>query len=64
MTVCQDASCGCCGGWVEHMIKAGCRVTAVDVNDLASVKTHCGIFDQLASCHTAEIAAVGATSVK
>jgi hypothetical protein len=56
MTVYKDASCGCCGGWVEHMIKAGYRVTAIDVNDLAAVKTRYGVLNQLASCHTAEIA--------
>lgn len=56
MTVYKDVSCGCCGGWVEHMIRAGYRVTAIDVNDLASVKKRYGIPNQLASCHTAEIA--------
>ena len=56
MTVYKDVSCGCCGGWVEHMIRAGYRVTAIDVNDLASVKKRYGIPHQLASCHTAEIA--------
>ncbi len=56
MTVYKDASCGCCGGWVQHMIKAGYRVTAIDVNDLATVKTRYGVSDQFASCHTAEIA--------
>lgn len=56
MTVYKDASCGCCGGWIDHMIKAGFRVTAIDVNDLAAVKTRYGVSNQLASCHTAEIA--------
>lgn len=56
MTVYKDASCGCCGGWVEHMIKAGYRVKALDVDDLASVKARYGVSNQLASCHTAEIA--------
>lgn len=56
MTVYKDASCGCCGGWIDHMVKAGFRVTALDVNDLASVKARYGVFDELASCHTAVIA--------
>lgn len=55
MTVYKDASCGCCGGWVEHMIKAGYNATAIDVSDLPAVKARYGVSDQLASCHTAEI---------
>lgn len=56
MTVYKDASCGCCGGWIDHMVKAGFRVTAHDVSDLASVKARYGVSDELASCHTAVIA--------
>lgn len=41
---------------VEHMVKAGYNVTAIDVSDLPAVKARYGVSPQLASCHTAEIA--------
>lgn len=56
MTVYKDASCGCCGGWVDHMIQAGYQVKALDVDDLVSVKARYRVSSALASCHTAEIA--------
>ena len=55
VTVYKEATCGCCGGWVRHMTKAGFAVTAVDVNDIGAIKTKLGIPDALATCHTAEV---------
>jgi len=55
VTVYKEATCGCCGGWVRHMTKAGFAVTAVDVNNIGAIKTKHGIPDALATCHTAEV---------
>jgi hypothetical protein len=55
ITVYKEATCGCCGGWVRHMTKAGFAVTAVDVSNLGVIKTKYGIPDALATCHTAEV---------
>ena len=51
----KSASCGCCGGWIVHMRKAGFTVIAHDVDDLAPVKAANGVSDALASCHTAKV---------
>lgn len=55
VTVYKEATCGCCGGWVRHMSKAGFAVSAMDVNDIGAIKTKLGIPDALATCHTAEV---------
>ncbi len=56
MTVHKDPNCSCCGGWVEHVRKAGFSVTVEETPDLAPVKARLGVPEELASCHTAEIA--------
>ena len=55
MTVYHDPNCGCCGGWVAHMRRAGFQVHVIDTDDLASIKTKFRIPSDLVSCHTAEI---------
>ncbi len=55
VVVSKDPSCGCCGGWIYHMRKAGYAVEMIDTRDMASVKKRLGVPDDLASCHTAEI---------
>jgi len=55
LTVYKEATCGCCGGWVRHMAKAGFSVNPVDVNNIGAIKTKHGIPDALATCHTAEV---------
>ena len=55
VTVYKEAACGCCGGWVRHMTKAGFIVTAMDVANIGTIKTKHGIPDALATCHTAEV---------
>lgn len=59
MTVYKSASCGCCKKWVEHVEKAGFRVTVKDVPDanLGSIKADLGLPAALASCHTAVVGA-------
>jgi hypothetical protein len=57
VTVYKNASCGCCKTWVEHLRKEGFKVTAKDVDDLASIKTKLGVPPSLGSCHTAIVGA-------
>lgn len=53
VTVWKSPSCGCCGGWVDHMRAAGFPVTVHDVDDVEPVKTSLGVPARLQSCHTA-----------
>ena len=56
ITVHRDPSCGCCSGWVQHLQKAGFRASVIDTRDIDAVKKRLGVPDDLAACHTAEIA--------
>jgi len=49
----RSASCGCCGGWVEHMQAAGFQVKETITEDLEAIKQEHGVSPELASCHTA-----------
>lgn len=51
----KRASCGCCGGWAEHMKAAGFHVNTVIVADPADIRRRHGIPD-VATCHTAVVA--------
>ena len=56
ITVHKDPSCGCCSGWVQHLQKAGFVTRVFDTKDIDAVKKGLGIPDDLAACHTAEVA--------
>ena len=56
ITVHKDPSCGCCSGWVQHLQKAGFVTKVFDTTDIDAVKKRLGIPDDLAACHTAEVA--------
>jgi hypothetical protein len=56
ITVHRDPNCGCCLGWVQHLQKSGFRTKVLETNDLDEVKKRLGVPDDLAACHTAEIA--------
>jgi hypothetical protein len=56
ITVHKDPTCGCCSGWVQHLQKAGFDAKVLDTRDLDAVKKRLGVPDDLAACHTAEIA--------
>ena len=56
ITVHKDPSCGCCSGWVQHLQKAGFPTEVIETRDLDAVKTRLKIPDDLAACHTAEVA--------
>jgi hypothetical protein len=53
VVVFKNPSCGCCGGWVEHMRASGFRVETKEVADLSPIRRASGVPDALASCHTA-----------
>ncbi len=55
LTVTKTPSCGCCGHWVEHMVKAGFKVDVRDVENVTPVATRLGVPAKLRSCHTSEI---------
>jgi hypothetical protein len=56
VVVTRDPNCGCCGGWVDHMKAAGFPVEVVTTPQVNRVKARLGVPDDLASCHTAEVA--------
>jgi hypothetical protein len=56
ITVHKDPNCGCCSGWVQHLQKAGFPTKVIETRDLDAVKTRLKIPDDLAACHTAEVA--------
>jgi len=55
ITVTKDPSCGCCGGWVDHLKADGFAVEVVETAAVNRVKAKLGVPSELASCHTAEI---------
>jgi hypothetical protein len=56
ITVHRDPSCECCSGWVRHLRTAGFQANVLETLDMDSVKKRLGVPDDLAACHTAEIA--------
>jgi hypothetical protein len=55
ITVHRDPTCGCCGGWIEHLRRAGFPVTVVETRDLETVRDRLGVPAELAACHTAQV---------
>ena len=55
LVVYKTPTCGCCGGWVAHMRRAGWTVEEVTRDDLAPIRARNGVPDRLASCHTAVV---------
>lgn len=55
LTVYKTPYCGCCGGWITHMRRAGFQAEVKDVEDLAPIRDRYGIPFALSSCHTAVI---------
>lgn len=56
MTVYRDPNCGCCEAWAKQARQSGFQVTIVDDQDMAAIKRRLGVPDELASCHTAQVA--------
>jgi hypothetical protein len=55
VAVTKDPSCGCCGGWVEHLKQAGFSVEVTGATDVNRAKIRLGVPQALAACHTAEV---------
>jgi hypothetical protein len=55
IVVSKDPTCGCCGGWVDHLRKAGFSADVIETSEINRVKVRLGVPQDLASCHTAEI---------
>lgn len=58
VVVYKSPTCGCCGGWVDHMRESGYDVATVDVQEyaaLAAKKAEHGVPNDLGSCHTAVV---------
>ena len=51
----KSPTCGCCGGWIEHMRAAGFRLEVTEATDVTPHRQRLGVPEALASCHTAEI---------
>ena len=56
ITVHRDPDCGCCSGWVQHLEQAGFGTKVLEARDIDAVKRRLGVPDDLAACHTAEVA--------
>jgi len=55
LTVYKTASCGCCGGWITSMARAGYRPKVVVVDDVTPLNKRYGVPFELSSCHVATI---------
>lgn len=53
VTVYKSASCGCCGGWVDHMRRNGFAVRVQEMDDVEPIKNFLHVNEDLRSCHTA-----------
>ena len=51
----KSPTCGCCGGWEEHMRARGFRLESQGVGDVAAFKRSFGVPQELWSCHTAVV---------
>ena len=55
VTVYKNASCGCCGAWVDHLRANGFKVTVHDLDDLSETNGMLGVPEPLIACHTAVV---------
>lgn len=51
----KDPNCGCCGGWVEHLVRNGFAPSVRNTAGLEAIKARLKVPAELASCHTAEV---------
>ncbi len=51
----KNPSCGCCGGWVEHMKAAAFAVEVIAVEDTTVARKRLGMPDTYGACHTASV---------
>ena len=51
----HSPTCGCCKDWLTHLEKHDFNITAIETQDMNSVKRQHNLPPQVASCHTAFI---------
>ena len=51
----KNASCSCCGGWVEHLRENGFEVTTHNIDNVPANREKLGMPEQLDSCHSAKV---------
>ena len=56
VSVNKDPNCGCCTAWADHLRAVGFPVKVAERPDMRAVKSRLGVPEELASCHTAEVA--------
>ena len=56
ITVYKTPWCGCCKGWVTHLVRAGFQPKVVELEDLAPIRQRHGVPFTLSSCHTSVVA--------
>jgi hypothetical protein len=56
ITIYKTPYCDCCGGWVDHLKRAGFNTSVVMMEDLTPIRTRFNIPFELTSCHTGVIA--------
>lgn len=56
MIVHKDPNCGCCQSWADIAQNTGFPVQIVNEADMSAVKARLGVPEELASCHTTEVA--------
>ena len=49
----KEATCGCCGIWMQHLQTSGFTTEAFNYDDLAAIKAQHGIVARMQACHTA-----------
>ena len=52
ITVYRTPTCGCCGGWIEHMKQEGFQVTDIKTTEIEKIKQQYNLPAGLESCHT------------
>jgi hypothetical protein len=55
ITVYKTPYCGCCKGWVTHLVRAGFKPKVIEVQDLNPIRDKLGVPFPLSSCHTGVI---------
>ncbi len=50
----RSPSCGCCGGWVDHLRASGFEVAVEMMEDTSLASARLGVPERLRSCHTGE----------
>jgi hypothetical protein len=56
VTITKDPDCGCCNEWAAHLVRAGYPIKIIESRDVQPLKQRLGVPQDLASCHTAEVA--------